>query len=130
MRRKLEELIVLAKKVRQTIEENDLSQQTIYVSTWIRVNKVGKTFHSVSFLQGSTTLEVNLFKDGNYVNNTITIGLEKLSDEELDEIILRSKGDIITFIEKLNEESEQRRLDKIEELKNQLAELQGDVSTN
>lgn len=130
MRSQLEELVKLAKQLRETVQVNNLPSSSINVSTWIRINKVGTTFCAVSFLQGSKKLEVNLFEDNNYVANSIAVDVERISDIELDEIILRSKEDIITFIAKLDSEREQRRLDKIEELKNQLAQLQGDVSTN
>ena len=130
MRNQLEELVKLAKQLRETVKVNDLPQQTIHISTSIRVNKVGTTFHSVSFLQGTTTLDVNLYQEGEYNNNVVNISLEKLSDIELDEIILRSKEDIANFIAKLDTDREQRRLDKINELKNKLAELEGNVPTN
>lgn len=130
MRKQLEELMKLAKQLRTTLQVNSVDDQSVYVSTWIKVHTTGKTFHSVSFLQGSKKLEVYLFEDKGYTANSIAIDVERISDIELDEIILRSKEDIITFIAKLDAESEQRRLNKIEELKNQLAQLQEDVSTN
>ena len=73
---------------------------------------------------------MSLFEKDNYVSNSITIDVENISDDELDQIILRSKEDIITFIAKLDSDREQRRLKRIKELQNQLSELEGNVSTN
>jgi hypothetical protein len=42
-------------------------------------------------------LEIRLFERGTFVNNTITINAEELSDEDLDTIILRTKEDIAIF---------------------------------
>jgi hypothetical protein len=130
MRDKLNELMKLAKQLRSTIQVNNLTQQRVQVSTWISVSRSGETYYSVAFLQGTHKLEVSLYKDKDFVSDSISIDLENLSDAKLDEIILRSKEDIITFIAKLDEGREQRRLKRIEELQNQLAELEGNVSTN
>lgn len=129
MRDKLNELLKLAKQLRSTIQVNNIDDQTIYVSTWITVRRSGTDYYAVSFL-ANRKLEVALYENKDYVSNNITIDLEKISNDELDEMILRSKEDIITFIPKLDAESEQRRISKIEELKYQLAELQGNVSAS
>jgi len=129
MRDKLNELMKLAKQVRSTIQINNVDDQTIQVSTWMNVRKSGKEYYSVSFFSGITTrkLEVSLFEKDNYISNSITIDVENISDNELDEIILRSKEDIINFIAKLDNDREKRRLAKIAELQNQLSELQKDI---
>jgi hypothetical protein len=124
MRDKLNELIKLAKQVRSTIQVNHINDQTIYVSTWITVRRSGTDYYATSFFDNTRKLEVTLYENKGYVSNSITIDVEKISDDELDEIILRSKEDIINFIAKLDEFKEQRRLDKIAELQNQLQELQ------
>lgn len=132
MRDKLNELMKLAKQIRSTIQINSVDDQTIQVSTWMNVRRSGKEYYSISFFSGITSrkLEVSLFEKDNYVSNSITIDLENISDDELDQIILRSKEDIITFIAKLDNDREQRRLKRIKELQNQLSELEGNVSTN
>jgi hypothetical protein len=132
MKDKLNELMKLAKQVRSTIQINGVDDQTIQVSTWMNVRRSGKEYYSISFFSGITSrkLEVSLFEKDNYVSNSITIDVENISDDELDEIILRSKEDIITFIAKLDSDREQRRLKRIKELQNQLSELEGNVSTN
>jgi hypothetical protein len=129
MRDKLNELMKLAKQVRSTIQINNVDDQTIQVSTWMNVRKSGKEYYSVSFFSGITTrkLEVSLFEKDNYISNSITIDVENINDDELDEIILRSKEDIINFIAKLDNDREKRRLAKIAELQNQLSELQKDI---
>lgn len=131
MRNHLNELMKLAKQLRTTIQVNNIDDQHILVSTWITVRRSGKEYYSVSFLSefGSRKLEVGLFQKENYASNAFTISVENISDDELDEIVLRSKEDIITFIEKLDNTSKERRLAKIKELQDQLQELQTDVQS-
>lgn len=125
MRHQLNELLKLAKQLRSTIQVNNVDDQYIQVSTWMNARRSGKEYYCVSFFSGITTrkLEVSLFEKDNYVSNSITIDVENINDDELDEIILRSKEDIINFIAKLDNDREKRRLAKIAELQNQLKEL-------
>ena len=122
MRDQLNELLKLAKQLRSTIQVNHIDDQSIYVSTWITVRRGGTDYYAVSFL-ANRKLEVALYENKDYISNSITIDVENVSDVELDEIILRSKEDIINFIAKLDNTREKRRLDKIIELQNQLKEL-------
>ena len=122
MRDQLNELMKLAKQLRSTIQVNHIDDQSIYVSTWITVRRGGTDYYAVSFL-ANRKLEVALYENKDYISNSITIDVENVSDVELDEIILRSKEDIINFIAKLDDTREKRRLDKIIELQNQLKEL-------
>ena len=122
MRDQLNELLKLAKQLRSTIQVNNIDDQTIQVSTWIIVRRSGADYYSVSFL-ANRKLEVALYQKDDYNSNSITIDVESVTDVELDEIILRSKEDIITFIAKLDDTREKRRLDKIIQLQNQLKEL-------
>ena len=126
MRNQLNELLKLAKQLRSTIQVNNVDDQTVLVSTWISVRRGGADYYAVSFL-ANRKLEVALYQKDDYISNNINIDIEEVSDVELDEIILRSKEDIITFIAKLDDNREKRRLDKIIELQNQLQELQADV---
>ena len=132
MRNQSIELMKLASQLRTTIQVNNVDDQTIQVSSWITVRRSGKEYYSISFFSGVTSkkLEVSLFQKGDYNSNSVTISVENVSDDELDEIILRSKEDIINFIAKLDNTSEERRLAKIEELQNQLKELQTDVQSS
>ena len=113
----------LAKQLRSTIQTNHIDDQTIYVSTWITVRRSGTDYYATSFFDSTRKLEVTLYENKGYVSNSVTIDVEKVTDVELDEIILRSKEDIINFIAKLDDTREKRRLDKIIELQNQLKEL-------
>ena len=122
MRDQLNELMKLAKQLRSTIQVNHIDDQSIYVSTWITVRRGGTDYYAVSFL-ANRKLEVALYENKDYISNSITIDVENVSDVELDEIILRSKEDIINFIAKLDNTREKRRLDKIIQLQNQLKEL-------
>jgi hypothetical protein len=122
MRDQLNELLKLAKQLRSTIKVNNIENQTIEVSTWITVRKSGADYYAISFL-ANRKLDIALYENKDYVSNSVTIDIEKVSDDELDEIILRSKEDIITFIAKLDDTREKRRLDRIKELQNQLKEL-------
>jgi hypothetical protein len=129
MRSQLNELVELAKGLRSTIQINNVSAQYIDVSTWITIRRSGTEYYAISFMN-NTKLEVTLYQKGDYISNGVNIDIENLTDEGLDQIILRSKEDIITFIAKLNETSEIRRLDKIKELQDQLEQLQADVHTS
>lgn len=129
MRNQLNELIKLAKGLRSTIQVNHVSDQYIEVSTWITVRRSGIEYYAISFMNNKK-LDITLYENGDYISNGVTIDVENISDEELDQIILRTKQDIITFIAKLNETMEQRRLNKIKELQDQLQELQKDVHTS
>jgi hypothetical protein len=129
MRDQLNELVRLAKGLRSTIQVNNVNDQHIEVSTWITVRRSGIEYYAISFMNNKK-LEVTLYEKGDYISNGVSIDIENLNDAELDQIILRTKEDIITFIAKLNETSEQRRLEKIKELQNQLEELQADVHTS
>ena len=122
MRNQLNELMKLAKQLRSTIKVNNIEDQTIEVSTWITVRKGGPDYYAVSFL-ANRKLDIALYEKGDYISNSVTIDVENISDNELDEIILRSKEDIIIFIAKLDDTRKKRRLDKIIELQNQLKEL-------
>jgi pyruvate kinase len=129
MREQLNELVKLAKQLRSTIQVNNVDDQTIQVSTSITVRRSGIEYYAISFMNNKK-LEITLYEKGDYISNGVNIDVENLSDAELDQIILRTKEDIITFIAKLNETREIRRLDKIKELQDQLQELQGDVHTS
>ena len=126
MRDQLNELLKLAKQLRSTIQVNHIDDQTIYVSTWITVRRSGTDYYAISFL-ANRKLEVALYENKDYISNSITIDVENVSGVELNEIILRSKEDIINFIARLDDNREKRRLDKIIQLQNQLQELQTDV---
>ena len=129
MRKQLNELVRLAKQLRSTIQVNNLDDQTIEVSTWITVRRSGKEYYSIS-LMNNTKLEVSLYERDDYVSNGVTIDVENINDDQLDQIILRTKEDIITFIAKLDANHEERRLAKIIELQKELEELQGDVQNS
>lgn len=122
MRDQLDELLKLAKQVRSTIQINNIDDQTISVSTLITVKRSGDQYYALSFL-ANRKLEVALYENKDYVSNSITIDVETVSDVELNEIILRSKEDIINFIARLDDNREKRILDKIIQLQNQLKEL-------
>lgn len=130
MRNQLNELMKLAKQLRTTIQVNNVDDNYIHVSTWITVRRSGKTYYAISFLQRTGKLEVSLYEERGYVSNSITVDVENTSDDELDRIILRSKEDIINFIVLLDEEREQRRLNKIKELQDELQQLQTDVQSS
>lgn len=123
MRNQLEELVTLAKQVRNAVKVNNVLESYIALSKLMTVRMSGKDYHAISFLNDNRKLEVNLYQTDSYTSESITVNVN-LSDDELDEIILHSREDIIIFIAKLDSSHEQRRLDMIEQLKNQLAELE------
>jgi hypothetical protein len=129
MRKQLNELMDLAKELRSIIQINNVDDQHIQVSNWITVRRSGTEYYAISFMN-TKKLEINLYEREDYVSNGITIDIENINDIQLDQIILRTKDDIITFVAKLDVNREERRLDKINKLQQELRELQGDVQNS
>jgi hypothetical protein len=131
MRKQLNELMDLAKQVREVINENklyDVTLKTHQVSTWITAYCIDHNYHYVSFLSnGTKKLDVHLFTIDQRTVNNITVDVENLSDEDLDSIILRSKQDIDIFIADLAANIETARIKRIQNLEDQLLALKKDV---
>ena len=117
MRQQSNELIQIAKELRGyvislnlPIEKNDEGKE---IGVWLRISDrvrihcrgdIGN-YASIEFSQWPKTVTVQLFENGEYTNNTITINVESIDDVELECIILLVQADIAIFkAEKLIED--------------------------
>ena len=117
MRQQSNELIQIAKELRGyvislnlLIEKNDEGKE---IGVWLRISDRVRIHYradiydytSVEFSQWPKTVTVQLFENGEYTNNTITINVESIDDVELECIILLVQADIAIFkAEKLIED--------------------------
>lgn len=116
MRQQSNELLQIAKELRGYVislnlprDKNDEGKEIgvrLRISDKIRVHYRGGigNYASVEFSTWPNTVTVQLFENGDYNNNTITINTELVDDIELETIILLVQADIATFkAEKLNQ---------------------------
>lgn len=105
MRKQVNELMNLAKQLREVIIEyklSDVAHKSHKVSEKITAHSIGDDYHSVSFLNsGLSKLDVTMYRNATHSMNNIAIDSENLSDEDLDNIILRSTQEIGIFIAEL-----------------------------
>ncbi len=104
MRNQSNELIRIAKELRNhfdslNIEVDEKIGENITLSNNLRVHYNPK--HNYMHADLSTwphTIMVSLFEHTGYSNNTVTINVEKVTDEDLDNTILLFSQDVATFI--------------------------------
>ena len=109
MRSQSNELLQIAKELRDYVrslnipsEENAEGKNIgvwLHISDKIRIHyrdDIGN-YASVEFSKWPKTVTVQLFEDGDYTNNTITINVESVDDIELECIILLVQADIAIF---------------------------------
>jgi hypothetical protein len=117
MRQQSNELLQIAKVLRDyvrslnlPIEKNDEGKD---IGVWLRMSDKVRihcrgdigNYASVEFSTWPNTVTVQLFENGDYNNNTITINVELVDDVELQTIILLVQADIAIFkAEKLMED--------------------------
>jgi hypothetical protein len=109
MRNQSNELLEIAKELRDyvkslnlPIDKNDEGKE---IGVWLRISDKVRIHYradiydyaSVEFSQWPKTVTVQLFENGDYNNNTITINVELVDDVELECIILLVQADIATF---------------------------------
>jgi hypothetical protein len=132
MRKQLNELVSLTEELRDAVVYHKINIGSgLDVSENIKLYKITDIdFYNVSFIKHPTKLEVSLYNASNYRRNSIDIDIDRLTEIELDVAMLRIREEIAIFIAGLAESSVKQRLEKIQELQNQLSELQGNVPTN
>ena len=117
MRNQSNELLQIAKELRDyvkslnlPIEKNDEGNE---IGVWLRISDKVRIHYradiydyaSVEFSPWPNTVTVQLFENGEYINNTVTINVESVDDIELETIILLVQADIAIFkAEKLIED--------------------------
>jgi hypothetical protein len=109
MRSQSNELLQIAKELRDYVRSLNLPSEEnaegknigvwLHISDKIRIHyrdDIGN-YASVEFSKWPKTVTVQLFEDGDYTNNTITINVESVDDVELQTIILLVQADIAIF---------------------------------
>jgi hypothetical protein len=116
MRSQSNELLQIAKELRDYVKSLNLSEDIneegksvgINIKISNRINMHYSPLHDYSSMHFSTwpkTVNVGLFEQNGYTNNTVTINTELVDDVELETIILLVQADIAIFkAEKLIEE--------------------------
>lgn len=128
MRNQLEQLkgisesIVRILKARRKVMPNKASKK-VSNNIYVYVNFTDDYFN-IRFANGINKLEVTLLPSNDTIYNSITIDIDKFTDEKLDEIIARSYSEIIIFAEECEREIETMKQARIQELQKQLDELQ------
>ncbi len=104
MRNQSNELLRIAKELKTyldtlNIEVDGNAGENITVSSNVRVHyNPNHNYMSVDMSKWPNTVALSLFEHDGYSNNTVTINVEKVSDEDLDRIILLFNENVSTFI--------------------------------
>ena len=105
MRSQSNELLRIAKQLRNYLDTLDIqvdsnAGENITVSNNVRVHYNPKnSYMSVDMSKWPNTIALSLFEQGEYSNNTVNINVEKVSDEDLDKMILLFNEDVSTFMD-------------------------------
>lgn len=127
MRKQLEELVELATDLRNSLAENSsVLDSTIVVSDNIKVHTSGTDYMTISFNPFPGKLEIGVYRTSNFNQNTVTIDINRVSDEDLDAIVLRSKEEIAIFRRLFEQQIVAKRRIKILELQAELEKLSAD----
>jgi len=108
MRSQSNELLQIAKELREYVISLNLPQDineegkpvgiTLRISDTIRMHYHPlHDYCSMEFSSWPKTVNVGLFENSGYANNTVTINIEAVDDVELDTIILLVQADIAIF---------------------------------
>ena len=104
MRSQSNELLRIAKQLRDYLDTLEIqvdgnAGENITVSSNVRVHYNPKhNYMSVDMSKWPNTVNLSLFEHDDYSNNTVTINVERISDEDLDNVILLFSEDVSTFI--------------------------------
>ena len=122
MRNQSIELLQIAKELREYVISlnlpQDVNEEGNNIGINLRIsNRIRMHLHSVhaecsiELSSWPKTVNVTLFEDSGYANNTVTINVELVDDIELEAIILLVQADIAIFkAEKLIEECTTQQL--------------------
>ena len=127
MRNQLNQLVELATDLRNSLAENSsVLDSRINVSDNIKVNTSGVEYMSISFNSFPAKLEINVYRSATFNQNTVNIDINRVSDEDLDAIVLRSKEEIAIFRRLFEQQIVAKRRIKILELQAELEKLSAD----
>lgn len=117
----------LATDLRNELAENSsIINNPIDVSDNIRVNTAGTDYMSISFNRFPGKLEIGVYRTANFNQNTVNIDIDRVTDEDLDAIVLRSKEEIAIFRRLFEQQIVAKRRMKILELQAELEKLSAD----
>jgi hypothetical protein len=125
MRNQLNELAELAIDLRDLIADHvSITNSPVVVSDNIKVHtSSGVDYMSVSFNNFPNKLEVNIYRTDKFNQTSVNIDIVRLSDEDLDAIILRSKEEIAIFKRLFEQQIVAKRRMRILELQAELDTL-------
>ena len=125
MRNQLNQLAELAIDLRDSLADHStILDNRIDVSDNIKVHtSSGVDYMSFSFNNFPSKLEVNIYRTDNFNQTSVNIDIVRVSDEDLDAIILRSKEEIAIFKRLFEQQIVAKRRMKILELQAELDTL-------
>jgi len=127
MRSQLNELSKIAKDLKDLLaDHHGIINSPIEVSDNIRVTTVNVDYMSVSFNRFPSKLEINVYHTDKFNQTNVIIDIDRISDEDLDAIILRSKEEIVAFKRLFEQQVVAKRRMKILELQAELEKLSDD----
>jgi myo-inositol-1-phosphate synthase len=127
MRSQLNELSKIAKDLKDLLaDHHGIINSPIEVSDNIRVTTVNVDYMSVSFNRFPSKLEVNVYCTDKFNQTNVIIDIDRISDEDLDVILLRSKEEIVAFKRLFEQQVVAKRRIKILELQAELEKLSDD----
>lgn len=132
MRKELNELSVMAKDLRDIIFDYRplLESNPVVISDRIKAF-VTKDFINFHFSAFPDKVEIGVYKDNIFEQVNVNIDIDRVTDEDLDELVLQSKKEIAIFKKSFAKQVKSNREAKILELKSQLEKLcKEDVQTS
>jgi|LauGreSuBDMM15SN_2_FD.fasta_scaffold137880_2 hypothetical protein len=125
MRNQLNELVELATDLRNLLAEHStILESPIVVSDNIKVHITsGVDYMNFSFSRFPNKLEISVYDTDNFKQTSINIDIIRISDEDLDGILLCSKEEIAIFKKLFEQQIVAKRRMKILELQAELDSL-------
>jgi hypothetical protein len=124
MRKQLNELSEIARDLRNLLADNfTIIDSPIDISDSIRVYSCTVNYMTFHFQNDPGKLEIGIYENESFERTTISIDIDRVNDELLEEIILRSKQEIAIFKQIFESESILKRKARIIELQEELKNL-------
>jgi len=127
MRSQLNELSKIAKDLKDLLaDHHGIINSPIEVSENMRGTTVNVDYMIVSFNRFPSKLEVKMYHTDKFNETNVIIDIDRISDEDLDAILLRSKEEIVAFKRLFEQQVVAKRRMKILELQAELEKLSDD----
>lgn len=131
MRNQLNELSSIATDLRNLLAEHKSILETVTViSDNIKVHSAGTHYMSVIFSAFPNKVEIGVYDTDSFKQNTVNIDMARVSDEDLDAILLRSKEEIAIFKHRFEQQIVAKRRIRILELQDELDKLFVDINVH